>query len=214
MKCEASSDTCTTPSLDKSDTVLPSSNRLRAAPKKTTKKANSTKSKKQLFLEDNIKCTDEILKLIPTILSKLQKAGHLTEFCNLLRLIAADRFPLQNISFLLLLEVARWYSVDNTTKMFYSDQAMQFWKVFYRLFHGKALRFMMGIKSSGQILDRSSLRGRFDPQDTDINLAVPDIKTINSFEYSNIDIPKHITPGIITQALDMKPKEKKLCFEC
>jgi hypothetical protein len=31
--------------------------------------------------------------------------------------------------------------------MFYSDSCIKFWKVMYRLFHGKVLRFMSGIKS-------------------------------------------------------------------
>jgi hypothetical protein len=31
------------------------------------------------------------------------------------------------------------YSVDNTSEMFYSDSCMKFWKVMYRLFHGKVL---------------------------------------------------------------------------
>ena len=151
-------------------------------------------------------CIEEILILIPTVISKLKKAGHLTDFNNLLRLIAIDKFPLHNISFLLLLEVARWYNLDNTTKMFYSDQCMQFWKVLYRFFHGKALRFMMGVKSAGQILDKSSSRGQFDPQNTNINFAVTDIKTVSNYESHQIDIPKQIQPGLIEQAIDVKPK--------
>ena len=91
--------------------------------------------------------------------------------------------------------------------MFYSEQCMQFWKVLYKLFHGKALRFMMGVKSCGQILDKSSSKGRFDPQNTDINFAVPDIKTVNNFEYTDINIPKQTQPGLIVQAIDMKPKD-------
>ncbi|CAC5392110.1 unnamed protein product [Mytilus coruscus] len=100
----------------------------------------------------------------------------------------------------------RWYSLENTTKMFYSDQCMRFWKVLYRLFHGKALRFMQGVKSSGQILNKSTSRGQFDPQDTNINFAVPDIKTVNNYESCTIDIPKQIQPGLIEQAIQMKPK--------
>lgn len=130
------------------------------------------------------------------MISKLKKAGHLTDFSILIRLIAIDKFPLHNISFLLLLEVARWDSLDNRTEIFYSDQCMQFWKVLYRLFHGKALRFMMGVKSAGQILDKSSSRGQFDPQNTNINFAIPDIKTVSNYESHQIDIPKQISTRI------------------
>lgn len=83
---------------------------------------------------------------------------------------------------------------------------MRFWKVLYRLFHGKALRFMQGVKSSGQILNKSTSRGQFEPRDTNINFAVPDIKTVNNYESCTIDIPKQIQPGLIEQAIQMKPK--------
>ena len=67
---------------------------------------------------------------------------------------------------------------------------------------------MMGVKSAGQILDKSSSRGQFDPQNTNINFAVPDIKTVNNYESHQIDIPKQIQPGLIEQVIDMKPKSK------
>ena len=57
--------------------------------------------------------------------------------------------------------------------MVYSDECMKFWKVFYNLFHGKALRFMAGIKSTGQIVKEEACRGQFSPDKTDINFAVP-----------------------------------------
>ncbi|CAC5380555.1 unnamed protein product [Mytilus coruscus] len=193
-----------TPALEKKNTVVPGISTLNAAPKKIRKCVKPQKSRKKLFEE--LSCTGEVLSLMPTVLKNVQKAGHLADFINLLKLISVDKFPLNNISFLLLLEVARWYSLENTTKMFYSDQCMRFWKVLYRLFHGKALRFMQGVKSSGQILNKSTSRGQFDPQDTNINFAVPDIKTVNNYESCTIDIPKQIQPGLIEQAIQMKPK--------
>ena len=65
---------------------------------------------------------------------------------------------------------------------------------------------MMGVKSAGQILDKSSSRGQFDPQNTNINFAVTDIKTVSNYESHQIDIPKQIQPGLIEQTIDMKPK--------
>ena len=150
-----------------------------------------------MFEENNSSCIEEILSLIPTVISKLKKAGHLTDFSILLRLIAIiDKFPLHNISFLLLLEVARWYSLDNTTKMFTLTSVCNFGKFFTDCSMEKALRFMMGVKSAGQILDKSSSRGQFDPQNTNINFAVPDIKTVNNYESQQIDIPKQISTRI------------------
>ena len=55
---------------------------------------------------------------------------------------------------------------------------MKFWKVLYHMFHGKALRFMSGTKSMGQVLCDSSHIGNYDPQETNINFAVPNSQTI------------------------------------
>ncbi|XP_076094128.1 uncharacterized protein LOC143064860 [Mytilus galloprovincialis] len=126
------------------------------------------------------------------------------DFCQLIRLIAEDKFPLHNISFRLLLEVVRWYSVDNTSKMFYSESTLKFWKVMYRLFHGKVLRFMAGIKSVGQVVNIPSSKGEYDPQDTQINFAVPSTASISKFDMTETKIPRELPPGIINQAIELK----------
>jgi len=118
------------------------STQLKRAPKKTCQKRKSIGKRKLFIPSSSEKVTEEIIEIIPGVLSKLGRRGLLTDFCNLLRLIHEDKFPLNNISFLLLLEVVRWYSLTNTSQMFYSSETMKFWKVLFRLFHGKALRFM------------------------------------------------------------------------
>lgn len=144
--------------------------------------------------------------LIPTALNKLCAVGLLVDFCALIRLICTNRFPLNNIAFRLLLDIVRWYSLRSTSKMEYSTDCMKFWKVMYRLFHGKALRFMAGLKYAGQETNESTTRS-VDPQTTKINFAVPDIHAVSSFESIN-EIPREISPGIISQAMDMKSAGK------
>ena len=68
---------------------------------------------------------------------KLQKAGLLLEFCIFFRLTKADEFPFHNISMLLSFEVVHCYSLDNTSKMVYSDECMKFWKVFLQVISRK-----------------------------------------------------------------------------
>ena len=63
----------------------------------------------------------EIIHLAPALTSKLQDSGHLSNFMDLLRLISSGKFPITNISFLLLLDVAKWYSLSSTSQMRYSD---------------------------------------------------------------------------------------------
>ena len=84
---------------------------------------------------------------------------------------------------------------------------MKFWKVLYRMFHGKALRFMSGTKSMGQVLRDSSHIGNYDPQETNINFAVPNSQTIINYTSMDYDFPKEIPPGIITSTLELKSKE-------
>lgn len=89
-----------------------SSPTLLQAPKKKTMVAG----KKKLF--DNCETgnvVDELVKIIPNIVTRLRKEGMLADFVTFLRLINDDKFPLNNISFLLLLEVSRWYSLQTTT---------------------------------------------------------------------------------------------------
>ena len=47
------------------------------------------------------------------------------------------------------------------------------WQIGYRLFHGKFLRFMSGIRNFGRVLDGTSERGFFDPLKSKVNCAVP-----------------------------------------
>ena len=83
---------------------------------------------------------------------------------------------------------------------------MKFSKVLYRMFHGKALRFMSGTKSVGQVLCDSSHTsiGNYDPQETNINSAVPNSQTIINYTFMDYDFPKEIPPGIITSTLELK----------
>ena len=91
-----------------------SSPTLLQAPKKKPKKI-VVAGKKKLF--DNCetrKVVDELVKIIPNIVTRLRKEGMLADFATFLRLINEDKLPLNNISFLLLLEVSRWYSLQTT----------------------------------------------------------------------------------------------------
>ena len=70
-------------------------------------------------------------KILSIVLTKLLKVGLLLGFCNFSRLIKADKFPLHNILVLLVFEGVHWYSLGNASQMNYSDECMEFLKVFY-----------------------------------------------------------------------------------
>ena len=88
-------------------------------------------------------------EILSILLTKLLKVGLLLDF--FFRLIKADKFSLHNISVLLFFEDVHWYLLGNISQMNYSDECMKFWKVFYRLFHGKALRFMVALSPPGRL---------------------------------------------------------------
>lgn len=78
----------------------------------------------------------------------------------------------------------------------------------YRLFHGKALRSMGGMKSSKVDVEESNTAncGGYDPAFSSINFAVPSQKRLSTFDGTAVDLPNEIPPGIIS--LVMKPLEK------
>jgi hypothetical protein len=60
---------------------------------------------------------------------------------------------MDNITFLLFLDVVRWYGKTSTTQMRYNDTAVnKFWRIGYKMFHGKWLRYMNGPKNKGDLV--------------------------------------------------------------
>ena len=94
----------------------------------------------------------ELLTLIPIVAQKLHENEILADFIVLMKGIADGTFPLTNIAFHLLLDVARWYSCLGTRQITYSKETMHFWKIGYKLFHGNFVRFMGGLKNTGQLI--------------------------------------------------------------
>jgi hypothetical protein len=64
---------------------------------------------------------------------------------------------------------------------------------------------MSGIKSTGQVIKDVSSKGSYDPQTTSINFAVPNTNSICQFNTTETKIPRELPPGIIYQAIELKP---------
>ena len=68
-------------------------------------------------------------------------------------MLALASFPMDNIAFLLFLDVVKWHNSESTTLMRYECSAInKFWRIGYKMFHGKWLRFMSGPKNKGDIV--------------------------------------------------------------
>ena len=140
----------------------------------------------------------EMYELLPSVLDALESEGHLDSYLKFSRLVASNTFPMQNICFLLFLDIVEWFSTDTTTRMRYRPETFKFWQIGYRIFHGKFLRFMSGLRSSGQVLDSSSEKGLFDPAESNINFAVPSRNNL----YGKKNKPEQFYPGINESAIN------------
>jgi hypothetical protein len=67
--------------------------------------------------------------LLGDALVNFKKGGALVEIMKLLRMVANNAFPLNNITFQLVMEVINVYSVGcSTTKMSYKEETTKWWR--------------------------------------------------------------------------------------
>ncbi|CAG2201473.1 unnamed protein product [Mytilus edulis] len=111
----------------------------------------------------------ELYELLPSVIQALTNEGEMDSYVKFNRFLAGNKLPLKNIAFLLFKDVVSWYSLDDSHKMRYSPEVKQFWREGLKLFKGRFLRFMSGMKNQGQDIQR-----HFNPEDSAINFAVPD----------------------------------------
>jgi hypothetical protein len=123
--------------------------------------------------------TENILKRLPSVVEKLKEHGQLDMYLKWCALVADDKFHMENIAYLLFLDVIQWFSETSSSQMrYFQTETKHFWQVGYRLFKGKFLRFMSGPRSIGQIVECSQDRGFCDPGQSKINFAVPSLHTM------------------------------------
>ncbi|KAK3107914.1 hypothetical protein FSP39_025021 [Pinctada imbricata] len=116
---------------------------------------------------------EEMISLLPIVMEELKKANKLEEYISFHRLVSESKFPLQNIAYLLFNDVVRWFSLEQSSHMRYSNEVKLFWRTGLRLFHGKFLRFMGGSKGTGQIVNKQSTPGLCSTTTSNINFVVP-----------------------------------------
>ncbi len=141
----------------------------------------------------------ELHDIVPMLVPVLDRGGILVDFVVLCQQLASQKLPTSNIALLLCLERAKYQACQSTSRMHYRQSTLKFWKVLYRLFHGKALRLLSGPKNTGSIVRNEENRGFHDQDFGNANFAVPDLKVLQS---TNNFIPKEISPGIILPAVD------------
>jgi hypothetical protein len=89
-----------------------------------------------LLVDDKDEEYTEIVSLIPTVIDQLKRAGKLTEYISFHKLVNDGKFPLDNLAFLLFLDVVRWFGTETAIySTRYSEEIKLFWKTELRLFH-------------------------------------------------------------------------------
>ncbi|CAG2201884.1 unnamed protein product [Mytilus edulis] len=120
----------------------------------------------------------------------LKKLYMAVDFPSFIRMVKANKYPFENISLRLFFGTVSFMSKRITSELWYRGTTKRFWKIGYRLFHGKFLYFMGGPKSIAYITGNLYERGMGDPQDAGINFAVPSLKILSYLIAIYIYIPK------------------------
>jgi hypothetical protein len=117
--------------------------------------------------------TYELKQLMPSVVKELSSVQQHDNLLKFFRLVANGQFPSQNIGFLLFMDIVKWYATDETSEMRYSSEVKRFWRVGMKLFKGKFLSFMSGLKNKGQASNSIYDPGKCRSSDSKINFAVP-----------------------------------------
>ena len=120
--------------------------------------------------------------LVPKVLENLKTKGQVETYIAFNRLVAENSFPLTNIPYLMFLDIVNWFTTETTTQMRYTDEVKRFWRVGLKLFKGKFLRFMSGMKNRGQQDIDETVQNTYKPSESLVNFAVPDRKILDKLE--------------------------------
>ena len=112
---------------------------------------------------------EELKKLIPSVVNELEKAGKGKLLQKFFSQVSGRKFPLNNIAFQLWCDVVDWYENTDTRQMRYSPETLQFFWVGKKLFGGRFIRFMSGMKNETQQLTGNYV---YDPQISKLNSPV------------------------------------------
>ena len=158
-------------------------------------------SETQEIHESDEECLKTLTELAPTVLSELKKYELEESFLHFFREVADKKFPLTNIAFLLWLDVVNWYKHDVTSSMRYMEQTKKFWKLGWRHFGGKFVRFMTGFKNTSDILSGESTKGECKPENSDINFVIPSLDVLRNYTPYGTDA-KPREPGIYVDVIE------------
>ncbi len=134
-------------------------------------------------------------------LDKAENDGWKEEFYDLVSCIADGKVTKDNICFLLLLDLVKFYKSKSTTLVKYSEPVKLFWRIGWKLFKGKFLKFMSGFKNHGDLVLERCQKGMYNPDLARINFVVPSISILREFGNANGQIFNDTKPGILSKMI-------------
>lgn len=140
---------------------------------------------------------------ITQLVNKLDDNDCLHDFVQLITVLISGKLPIKNIPLLLLLDLAKFVSLKNTSGMYYREQTKRFWSAIYKFGGGAMLRFLSGLKNFAQVCLDKCKKGHYDPSASDVNFAVPDLKSVRTKDQ------KKIPPGFIQENIDKVDRTKQ-----
>ena len=139
-------------------------------------------------------------ELIRNLVERLYTGNCLPDFMLLITQLANGSLSPSNIALLLCLERAKWSSLKTTTQMRFRSVTKKFWLVVYRLLKGKGLRFFSGPKNYGQVISKKTKKGKYNPNEAEVNFAVPDERYLRQQDQR---MGRIIQPGLIDESMKM-----------
>ena len=85
--------------------------------------------------------------------------------------------------------------------MRYLEQTKKFWKLGWRHFGVKFVRFMTGFKNTSDILSGESTKGECKPENSDINFVIPSLDVLRNYTPYGTDA-KPREPGIYVDVME------------
>ena len=76
----------------------------------------------------------------------------------------------------------------------------KFWLVVYRLLKGKGLQFFSGPKNYGQVISKKTKKGKYNPNEAEVNFAIPDECYLHQQDQQ---MGRIIQPGLIEESMKM-----------
>lgn len=147
---------------------------------------------------------EQLEAVLPLALKELQLIGKRETFITFLKLVSENKFPLTNIAFSLWCDVVSWYSTSDTRHMRYSADTLKFFWVGRKLFGGRFVRFMSGMKNETSFLTDCD---RLDPHQSKINFACPSENILRDTNPFGDRLPVTFKPGFLDPVIKLKAEK-------